>query len=87
LGADSARVTRLVLGQGVRLTAIGLGVGLFGALAATPLLQNLPVTVRPPDVITAALVAALIGAIAMIACLVPARRAASADPMSTLRNE
>ncbi len=87
LGADSARVTRLVLGQGMRLTAIGLGVGLFGALAATPLLQNLPVTVRPPDVITAALVAALIGAIAIIACLVPARRAASADPMSTLRNE
>jgi predicted permease len=85
LGADKARVTRLVLAQGVRLTAIGLGCGLIGALAATPLLGNLPVTVRPPDVVTTALVAAFIGTIAVAACLVPARRAANLDPMSTLR--
>lgn len=87
LGADRKRVTRLVLGQGIRLTAIGLGLGLCGAFAATPLLRDLPVTVRPPDVATAAPVAVFIGIVALAACLVPARRAADVDPMSVLRNE
>jgi len=87
LGADTARVTRLVLGQGIRLTAIGLGLGLCGAFAATPLLQDLPVSVRPPDLSTTAPVAVFIGIVAVAACLVPARRAAGVDPMSVLRNE
>jgi ABC-type antimicrobial peptide transport system permease subunit len=87
LGADKARVTRLVVGQGLRLTAVGLGAGMFGAFAATPLLRNLPVTVRPPDVTIAAPVALLIGIVAVAACLVPARRAAGSDPMSALRSE
>jgi ABC-type antimicrobial peptide transport system permease subunit len=87
LGADRARVTRLVLGQGVHLTAIGLGVGLCGTLASVPLLQDLPVSVRPPDVITVAPVVVFIAITALAACLVPARRAAHVDPMSVLRNE
>lgn len=87
LGAERARVTRLVLGQAVRLTAIGLGCGLTGALAAAPLLQTLPVSVRPPDVATLATVALVIGTAAVVACLLPARRAASVDPMSALRSE
>lgn len=87
LGANKAHVTRLVLRQGFRLAAIGLGCGLCGALAVTPLLQNLPVSVRPPDVATVAPVAVLIGLLAVIASLLPARRAANVDPMSALRNE
>lgn len=87
LGAERAHVTRLVLGHAVRLTAIGLGGGLCGALTAAPLLQNLPVSVRPPDVATVAPVAVLIATVAVAACLLPARRAANVDPMSTLRNE
>jgi len=87
LGANRTRVTRLVLGQGVLLAGIGLALGLAGALAATPLVQNLPVTVRPPDVITTAPVALFIAIVALVACLVPALRAAGVDPMTALRKE
>jgi ABC-type antimicrobial peptide transport system permease subunit len=87
LGADRRRVTLLVLGQGIRLTAIGLGLGLCGAFTATPLLTDLPVSVRPPDIATAAPVALFIGIVALAACLIPARRAGGINPMSVLRNE
>jgi predicted permease len=87
LGADRARVIRLIIGQGARLTAIGLAVGMFGAFAGGRLLQGLPVSVRPPDVVTAAPMAALIAAVAIVACLVPARRAAVKDPIGALRSE
>ena len=87
MGADEARMTRLILGQGARLTAIGLGCGLFVALAATPVLQNLPVTVRPPDVTLLGSVAALIGVVGIGACVAPAFRAAHVDPTFVLRNE
>jgi ABC-type antimicrobial peptide transport system permease subunit len=87
LGADSARVTRMVLGHGIQLTAIGLAAGLIGALALTPFLQSLPVAVRPPDVVTTAAVAVVIGIVAVTACLVPARRAARSNPSAMLRHD
>jgi ABC-type antimicrobial peptide transport system permease subunit len=76
-----------VLRQGVVLAAIGVGIGLLAALAAAPLLRDLPVSGRPPDVVTTAPVALVIGAVAVLACVAPARRAARVDPMSTLRTE
>jgi predicted permease len=87
LGAGKTRVTQLVLRQAIFLTALGLGIGACVIVAATPLLQNLPITVRPPDVATLAPVALLIGTVAVVACLAPARRAANVDPMSMLRSE
>jgi putative ABC transport system permease protein len=87
LGADQRRVAAAVLRQGASLAAIGLATGLALAFAATPLLRNLPVTVRSPD---AWLITPLIGAIGMVtvaACLLPALRAARVDPMTALRNE
>jgi len=87
LGADRARVARLVLGQGVRLTLIGIIVGIGVAITAAPLLDNLPITVGPPDVLTTAPVAIFIGVAAVAACLIPALRAAGVSPMSMLRNE
>jgi len=87
LGADGARVARLVLGHGVRITALGLGVGLFAAFAIAPLLRTLPVTVRPPDAATTAPVALLIALVAVVACLVPAWRASRVDPMTMLKRE
>ena len=58
LGADRGRVARVVLGQGLRLTAVGLAGGVAAALAAAPLLAGLPVSVRPPDIRTVVPVAA-----------------------------
>jgi ABC-type antimicrobial peptide transport system permease subunit len=75
------------VGYGVTLTAIGLTIGLITAIAASPLLRNVPITVRSPDAGTVAPVALLIGAIALVASALPARRAASVDLMSMLRKE
>ena len=87
LGADRARVTRLVFAQAARLTAIGLAVGVVAARAAAPLLQAMPVGVRSPDLLIIAPAALLIGAVAMAACYVPARRATTVDPSAALRCE
>ena len=78
---------RLILGQGIRLTAMGLGLGLCGALAATPLLQDLPVNIRRPGVVTTAPVAVFVVIVAMAACVLPARRAAGVDPTTVLRDQ
>jgi putative ABC transport system permease protein len=87
IGADRGRVTRLVLAQGLRLTALGLVLGVAAALAAAPLLNQLPMTIPRPTTATIAPVAILIGTIALLACLLPAYRAARVDPMAALRQE
>jgi ABC-type antimicrobial peptide transport system permease subunit len=87
LGADRGRVTRLILGEGLRLTVIGLSIGLSLGFAVAPLLRVLPFHVRPPDLTASLLPAIFIATVALAACLVPARRASEVDPMSTLRNE
>ena len=87
LGADAGRVMRLVLGRGVVLTGLGLATGLAAALIAAPLVNGLPVTVRPPGVTTVGPVAAFIALVAIAACLVPALRAARVSPMVALRDE
>ena len=87
LGASRRRVIRLVLGQGLVLTALGLAVGAAGAIAAAPLVRAAPITVRPPDLVTLVPVACVIAVVAAIAGLVPARRAARIDPMAALRSD
>jgi ABC-type antimicrobial peptide transport system permease subunit len=87
LGARNSDVVRLVLQRGVRLVASGLAFGLVGTLGATPVLQDLPVTVRPPDPMILVPVGVLLTMLALVACFVPARRAARVDPMSVLRSE
>ena len=87
LGASAGRVTRLVLGRGVALTAMGLAIGMAGAVLAAPLVNGLPITVRPPSVATIVPVAAFIAVAAVAACLVPALRAARVSPMAALRDE
>ena len=57
------------------------------ALSARSLFRDLPVTVRPPDLVTTVPVAIAIALLGVAACLAPARRAAGSDPMSALRNE
>jgi predicted permease len=87
LGARRADVLRLVLGQGLGLAALGVGLGLVGALAATRALRSLVFAVRTTDPATYAAIAVLLLGVAALASLVPARRATRADPTRALRQE
>jgi predicted permease len=87
LGAERGLVLRSVMGHGLKLTCVGLLVGLAAALMLTRLMQTLLFEVRPSDPATLAGVAALIMAVAVAACLVPAVRATRVDPMVALRDE
>ncbi len=87
LGAAPNRVVREVLAEGARLTALGIGIGLALALAASRALASLLFSVQPTDPPTYAAVALTLAAVALLACYVPARRAARVDPMVALRAE
>jgi len=87
LGAGRSEVLRLVVIDGLRLTLLGLSLGLVGALAATRLLSSLLYGVKPQDPSTLVSVAILLAATAMLASYIPARRATNVDPMLALRHE
>jgi hypothetical protein len=87
LGASPAAVLRLVLGQGVRLTLLGLGLGLTAALGLTRLIRGLLFGVGATDPLSFGVAVAVLGAAALIACYGPGRRAARIDPVVALRVE
>jgi predicted permease len=87
LGATRGTVLRMVLGQGLRFTIIGLIAGVAAAFGLTRLLQTQLFNVKPTDPATIASVAAFIALVATAACLIPANRAARVDPMVVLRDE
>lgn len=86
LGANKPAILRLVLGQGMVLTATGLALGLAGAAVLTRTLSGLVYGVGTLDPLTFVAVPALLALVALLACFLPARRAASVDPIATLRN-
>jgi putative ABC transport system permease protein len=85
LGADAGALLRMVVGNGMVLTAIGLALGLAGSLAVTRLLATLLFGVGARDPQTLGAAAAVLAAVAFLACYVPARRAAKLDPLIALR--
>jgi predicted permease len=87
LGAARGDVFRQVLGQGLRLTLVGLAVGLAVSLMVTRFLRGLLFGVGAADWLTFATVAFVLCLVALLACYVPARRAATVDPMQALRTE
>jgi putative ABC transport system permease protein len=87
LGANRDDVLRLVIGEGMKLALIGALLGLGGALALTRLLKTLLFGVSATDPLTFIVIAAVLIMVALLACWIPARRAASMDPLVSLRVE
>jgi predicted permease len=85
LGAQRGNVMRLILGQGLRLTVVGLGLGILVALGLMRILVSLLFDVRAYDPSTYIAVTLLLTAVALLACYIPARRAMRVDPMVALR--
>jgi putative ABC transport system permease protein len=87
IGARPAEILRMILGQGLVLALVGVALGLVGALWLTRVLGQLLFEVTPTDPVTYVGVAAVLGLAALIACYIPARRAARVDPIVALRAE
>jgi len=87
LGASRGSLLGMVIRRGMRLTLVGLAIGTAGALVLTRLLGSLLFGISPRDPATLIVVAAILSAVALLACYIPARRAAAVDPMVALRYE
>jgi putative ABC transport system permease protein len=87
LGADRGDVMKMITQQGMRLAAIGVGIGLVLSLALAQVLSSLLIGVSGYDVPTFILVPVLLAVVALVACYLPARRATKVDPLVALRYE
>jgi ABC-type antimicrobial peptide transport system permease subunit len=87
LGAQTGDVLRMVLRHGLKLTALGLSIGLAAAYALTRYMRSQLFGVKAADPLTFAGVALLLVAVALMACWIPARRATKVDPLVALRSE
>ncbi len=86
-GASGASILKMVAGQGLQLSAIGIGVGLIAALAVTRVMSTMLVGVSPTDPVTFAAISIFFLCVTMLACWIPARRAARLDPVVALRDD
>ena len=87
LGARKGDVLQWILAKGGRLIGCGLALGMPGGVALSSYLSSLLVGLSPSDLVTFVCVSFFLGAVALLACYVPARRAAKVDPMEALRYE
>ena len=87
LGADASRVTRLILGEGLRLAGIGAGIGIVGSVALAQLSKGLLVDALPWDPALPGAAGLIMIAVAALAAFIPARRAGAIDPIVVLRND
>lgn len=85
LGAESGQVQRMILGEGGVLLVAGLAIGVLGSLMATRMIQGLLFGVAPHDPVTLSLVVVMMAAVGIVACWIPAARAAKIDPWVAVR--
>jgi putative ABC transport system permease protein len=86
-GAPTSSIFRLVIGQGLRVSAIGVAIGIIGAFALTRVMRSMLIGVEPTDPATFIVTALIFLGVAALACFIPARRAAALDPSVALREE
>ena len=86
LGAQRTDVTRLVVGDGIKVALVGAAIGLVGAVLVSRALAAWLFIVSPTDPLTYGAITTLLVAVSVLACYMPARRAARTDPMVTLRS-
>jgi putative ABC transport system permease protein len=87
LGAQTVDVLRMVLKNGMKLSLIGVAIGLAAAFALTRVMASLLFEITPTDAMTYAIVSVGLLVVAFLACYIPARRAAKIDPLVALRHE
>jgi ABC-type antimicrobial peptide transport system permease subunit len=87
LGAQTADVLKLILTHGLKLALLGVGIGLLLAFALTRWMESLLFGVRPTDPLTFMVIAVGLTLVALVACWIPARRAARVDPLVALRSD
>jgi ABC-type antimicrobial peptide transport system permease subunit len=87
LGADALSLCKIIVGQALTLAVAGIAIGLAAAYGLTRLMATMLFDVKPTDPIVFSSVAALLGAVALLASYVPARRAGKVDPAVPLRYE
>ena len=87
LGATARDVFKLIVGRGMKLTVIGVVIGVVGAIALTRLMQGLLFNISATDPVTFVLISILLSLAAFFACYIPARRASKVDPLVALRYE
>jgi len=87
MGARSANILWMVIGEGIRLSGAGIGLGLLSALALARLMRSLLYEVSPTDPLTLGSGTVMLLTVALLSCYIPARRATRTDPMAALRHE
>jgi len=87
LGAQSRSILKLVVGRGLVLVTAGIVIGVLASFGLTRFIENMLFGVTPTDPLTFVMIVALLGFVALLACLIPAQRAMRVDPIVVLRHQ
>jgi ABC-type antimicrobial peptide transport system permease subunit len=87
LGAQPGSILKLIVGRGLVLVIVGAVIGVLASFGLTRFIENMLFGVTPTDPVTFVMIVALLGLVALLACLIPAQRAMRVDPIVVLRHQ